>query len=509
MKNPSFLKSFFVLICLFSLLTSNSLSGQPWRSKEREITRLIDKNKDCEENMKAYYNKNKALVNKIKALEVEVQRYKQDQAAPSIVETLPEDDSGGGATPGGRRPRSPDESSPPSNSGNGGASDYKSKFEDMKSRLGENERTVERLNADLRRANQKIGRLEGENERLRSDIEALGKTIEALEAEIARLTRELDRAMEELDALAAVVACVNGFQSGRADKRRAAREEIVGANQAYERYRQEYSRNNRADGKTYEEGQMLLEEAWQTYSKYGAANCDSVICRNPLTGNTLLLSYCDDYLEGYENYLIARITAFEPHIIANSMPEGMSLSAKLNKLNEVLLSRIGQALSKGVYNDKSDTQKLVDELEDIMERIPNLIVQERKESENTEIKGHIQDITKAYNKANYAVAISIYNQYERLFKIEEFNEESYRQDILSAKYCAGTILLWDLGEVSRNQGLVNYNSWLGARLGNRTQFGRQLLSELISDLESSGEPLSGWEESLLKRAYISSKKINL
>lgn len=508
MKTFSLLKYLFVFISLCSLFIPNRLLGQlPWRTKEREITRLIDKNKDCEENMKAYYAKNKELVNKIKTLELEIERYMQDQGGVPIVADIPnDDDREKDNAHGGKWQEESSSTSSSSKPGSAGLPNYQPELEKLRSRLEENERIMARLNNNLNLVNQKIGSLESDNERLASEIEALKIDIEERKVEIERLSVELDKVTQELKGLSALVACIETFQSGRLEKKQAARQEIAKANLAYERYWKYYNRQSKSDRDSYAKGQMLLEEAWQIYSNYGAANCDSMFCRDPLNDRSLLMSYCDDYLGGYENYLIARIAAFEPHIIANSMPDDMSLGAKLNKLNETLLLRIGQALSKGVYDDKSATQSLVDELSDIMERIPNLIVQERKGSVNTETKGYIQNITKAYNQANYAVSINIYNQYERFFNLDELNEEGYRRDMLSAKYCAGTILLWDLGEVSHNKGLVSYNSWLGSKLNTRRQSGRNLLLELIRDLESSEITTGGWEEALLRKTYIALKK---
>lgn len=376
---------------------------------------------------------------------------------------------------------------------------------------------IEGIGTELKKKQNEIGQLQNQVTKLRNEvrflegiitvktdsINVLLSEIDFFEEQALQMESKIQNLSSQLEVFEEKLNCVESFLEEVKEAKAVARQEIEIANQNYSFYWD----NQSPYSKNYEKGQIALEDAWSTYSKYGALICDSVNCGVAVSGRVLEIKNCENYLDGYASYLVARIAAYSPHIITNDLPDDMNLSDKLNQLNLVLLSSIGQALKKGVYNDKSDAQQLVEELPAILDELPSLIIQERKKSANTDTRYSISQIKEKFNESDYASAISLYSQYQRLFGMEEFQEESYLELIQEARYCAGVILFWNLIEAESTKGLVSENSWLGRKVANQQLSGRVILESLKNELEDlASKDSSDWIQPLLKKTYIALKK---
>lgn len=319
---------------------------------------------------------------------------------------------------------------------------------------------------------------------------------------IAQLNREIRNLNDELSKVEQVIICVQQFNSERRQNRLSARKEIDRAVNIYESFIRNQGRYYETD--RVSEDTLLI--AWLTFEKYGAVSCDSSLCS--VSGiPPLQMNYCDDYLTGYENYLAARIIAYNPSIVLNLLSDTLKINEKFNYLNEVLLRNIGASLDKGVYNVRSDAKAIVEDLPRIMQELPAFVIEERKSSENTDVRSDLIEIVRAYNREEFDYALYLYGKYERLFAFEDFKEGDYPKLILLAKYCAGTILLWDLGNVENAKKLAFPYSWTGQNLNFNFNAGISLLNQVIQELTSTApKEQEEWQKTLLKKTHIALSK---
>ena len=358
------------------------------------------------------------------------------------------------------------------------------RIEELKNERNNLKYNNSKLRNDLAEREEKIRQQQAENQRLLAEIERLKKLVGTLEFRV--------------DSLNQITTCIAEFQDERRSARLEAQAKLAEANADYEYYYNH--KNDRSVPQAKKDS--LVRNAYEIYSLYGADEREKD-CYG------INQSYYDDYMTGLEHYYLSRMIAYNDGNIVNGL--GSTLGEKLNTMNELLLSNLGAAVRKGVYNNRSDAEDIIEELPIIIEQLGYFLVTERKGNDESvvqqsedngaapipspsggETRTKIATIGASFDRGDYATAISLFNKYNRFFELDELKDKV--DLIANAKYCAGTILLWDLADISNYKGLMPRGSWLSNNIKSRDEIGRKLLVDFKDNEKVS--PV------LRKKAYV-------
>lgn len=324
------------------------------------------------------------------------------------------------------------------------------------------------------------------------NIDNYSMKISLLEDDTSELNKKNRLSQDSIILLTSIIDCVRKFQLRRDSTKLLAEIKLSQADTAYHYFKNvDTSDDIKKD---------TLYFAWDIYMKYGISS-DTAICPHL----PLLRDY-EDYMSARQHFNAASILAmFDDEDIEKSYniriidSLGDNAQARLNKMTELILIEIGRVYDKTKYNDISDGNDLSEELPKLLQVLPYMLFPERKsqdgEGGNLEVIKDIQSIFEDYSRKDYPKSIETFNKYYRIFEMKGIKEN--KNEILLAKYAAGSILLWDLIDFEKNKGLIQEGSWLYKNLDNRRQKGKKLLYEFIEKTN---------DEELKKKAIISLKK---
>jgi DNA repair exonuclease SbcCD ATPase subunit len=360
------------------------------------------------------------------------------------------------------------------------------KIKEINLLLSENQNLIQE-SANLKARNIKLVKEKQNLELIKSKQE---EEIKALKENILDLKGVISKLESELNVLKNIIYCIQEFNENLMVQRQQARADLESANNRFEEIK--YKFNPLKFDTSFQEEVRAI---WSVYARF-TVNCQEVIC------GPYILSVCDDYKTAEEHLNSAYILSGNMGNIIDQF--GSTLSDKLNTMNELLLSELGQAIAKGDYNIRSESRRIV-------ENLPSLLISERKGKKvqidtsqlssgiSSEIVSSLRSIKTEFYKKNYSESAAIFSRYYRFFELAEIR--SQREIVAEAKYCVGVILLWDLFDINRFSGMTIPSSWLDLTLADiRTQrsTGRQLLLEISRQ--------EGISDKLRAKAYLALAK---
>lgn len=325
-------------------------------------------------------------------------------------------------------------------------------------RQNEQERDDElaRLRRELRECRSENTVLIGTVRQLRIDSTELAQTVDRQRDTIKDHKKRIDVLFDSLRECNKVLANVRVFMNERQTAKSLAQTDLAIAKTIAEGY------GNQSE----EDKEKTREQLWEIYSKYNF-NAAVKDC-GPFT-----LTASDDLKDGWSHYYTSMILSEDIGKIFNNLDT--NYCNKVYEMNTKLLNELGLALAlaKNDYNLRNACYGL-------LEKLISQVIDEKRCWGGSSIGepsavSDLRDIGIAYRQGNYASAMGKYNKGYRLLELDEVKKNS--ELVADVKYCVGTILLWNLGDICSYHGLSAQGSWFEKNYSRRTGIGQILLIE--------------------------------
>jgi len=364
---------------------------------------------------------------------------------------------------------------------------------------------IRKLRSELRLVRERIVALERSYEEKIVEIRAdhvtemneINSRLKKAEEGIAELEVELTLANEILDCL----------RFSEKEKRTAIRNAQPALDSARQRFKQ-YSRlasSSRRDRASQQQIAEHLDYIFNTYNQYDN-RATTTTCGDLEISSVIEFTQVGDHLN------MAYILAKDPRHLVNNKRYGDSTDQRAARVNTDIIYHIGQIYAKqNKYNDRAEANKIVSE--DLMELL-NILPAALMSSENINtsdttsrtnfVKQLYASIPKLYEQERYISAIGIYNRFQRIE-----GESGLRNEQLiraSVRFAIGTILLYDLGNVSNLQGIALSGTWLKESLPEMQNKGADLLKGVISMSAREERDKKELNKIKYRAAYMLSKR---
>lgn len=336
-------------------------------------------------------------------------------------------------------------------------------------------RQINNLNGQISTLNGQIRQKDSQIIILKRDTIQKGVTIQQQKKSIDSLNQLVIVLRDSIQDLQNILDCIQALDTERKARKRDARAQLEFANLKYTQYKEFKLRYQRMNPKPDLKG--MLDTIWGIYATYGTYCVDTECMGYPV-------SYCDDYKNAREHLNVALIIANNPEYVTNVM-DGANLCQKVSQMNTLIMSELGLATQKSSDPSSLDYETKVD-MERLIDLLPVILVPEKRcddfaNDQNSVVWRSINAVKKLYDEGDFAGAISLYSRFQRFFELKEFETDEAKQMIADAKYAAGAIMLWNLGETTEQQGLFVPGSWLFEKIDAREATGETLLNEVAND----------------------------
>jgi len=304
-----------------------------------------------------------------------------------------------------------------------------------------------------------LNQLKGNLSNLKKEKKVALEKIKTQEHKINQLAIDVKTAKEQLEKMTQILSCIQEIEMLSSKNRKIAKEKLAEA-------RHLYKVNFLTNRKDIEEWQQkdIIEKIWSIYSTYSSEDIE-IDC------GKIKIAYNNNHKIAEDNLLIVRLLSNNEGNIIELL--GEDLREQINVMNKTLLTELGRAIEVGNYQVKTEGQKIV-------ERIPDLIIPERKESVSSEIIQGIATIPKLFEREKYAEVVGLYGKYHRLFELEEL-KNGHMEKIIMAKYCVGAVLTWNLGDLEFYKAIYIDNLLINKNRYSRLDKGRELLTQVAEN----------------------------
>lgn len=341
--------------------------------------------------------------------------------------------------------------------------------------------------ASIQKYLDKIARLEGEIAQLRKRNSALSDRISVLDDEVDGLKKQVDsltvvvsdlenlynRLVELYDEQVTVLACIKSAAVDKKSKIDAAQPELIAARKNYTAFLSSINDDDGGIGSTEED--ELLTSIYETYQSYG----DEEVIKQC---GDIPFPYAVTYMTADDHLVMARILANHPRHLLDYF--GKSIDQRVAKSNAELLRHTSSILELGDYDQRALAMRLLSNLPELL-----VVGASTDVDDSTGVKtlGAYKKIPRYFANKEYAKVISEYSRFRRFE-----GEKSMKKDplaIAKARYCAGMVLLFDLGNVSRSSGLVMPGTFLAREgLNSQQATGTKILNEVVNMVPDNGKP---------------------
>lgn len=321
------------------------------------------------------------------------------------------------------------------------------RYEDMREE-------AERAERDLLKVTSQLDALRLENTKLREELDRLRDQLAEAQTNLAACQDTLNTTQESLAFYQGKVDSIAAAEAEERRRRLRALGRLDEVNRAFQKYWNLKGGSNRLPDTT---ARRIVHDAWEVYTHVDT-----------------------NYLRGQEYFNMYRIVKGNLEGILDSL--GTEDYEKINGRNQQILSNLGKAIELG---PDSITTLAVGE---VAELPANIIAERNIDSE--QVASTIEGIKKSYDDEDYASALSTFSNYQNVFDIEEYRTGKIKEDIDKACLAAGTIMLWNLGNVTKFKNVFPKGGWARKSLENRTTreiAGKQILEQLIKDPNTENE----------------------
>jgi len=329
--------------------------------------------------------------------------------------------------------------------------------------------TISKKNKEIRAKKREIAALKAQLAQLKIDTTNKNFAIKQKEKVVKQLIIEKDRIRDSLVVMTDILECIKQADNLGKTGKEEARQKLSAATK---KYKDNLLSPIMKEKLSEEEIEGIIKETWETYMEFRQGEV-SIKCGD------LDIVYEQNYKTAEESLLMAQMIASNEGNILDLIKGDER--EQVNISNRILMTELGKAMESGYYDVRSASQRIVD-------RLPDLVVQERKTGEGSEIAQKIKAISSLFSQGRYAEAIGLYGKFHRFFGLKEIRE-NYQKEILEAKYCAGAILSWNLGDIAYYKALYVDNKQMNKNEEIRIATGRDLLVQVMNNKSSASEEL--------------------
>lgn len=315
--------------------------------------------------------------------------------------------------------------------------------------------------------------------RLRKSIDSLNRENLRLEQDLNKNLRELEATKAQLEKSNELLECTRAFYRRSQRLRNSAEDSLVQARNYYERYEAIKDRN----GVEFEmETRRILDYIFDTYEKYSDSPQETVC------GDGIIARDVISYMNARDHLNIAIILANDPRHLINRYPG--SPDQRLISINAAMIGHISQVFKKqGSYNDQKLAQKIAEDFEQLLKIAPGVMatgagVNPINPRGKRSLESYYQ-VGRLYDDGKFAEALGAYNDAQRIE--QESHLQGMKDTLAATKSAMGVSILFNLGGLRENKGLLLPDSWLEGKLKDQRGTGEALLQDVLSLRTAEGD----------------------